>query len=466
MTKNTKVGRKRDARTQTFNFSPPASADPGISSLDSYVNSAWDAFNELNLPTISEEAWRRTDLRKMPIGEFQLPGTSDLTGFGNLSDLAPVPEELLEGDYAGQIVLETRKIFDDNDVGQKNENSQTEAQTKPFGSRLSPELAEKGVIFTDFRTAQKEHFELLAKLIGTVVPAETDKFSALTAALAEDGVLLYVPRNVQIEKPLHSLLWGAGANLAHLSHLIIYLDEGASAIYIHESASPTEPADSMHAGIVEITLEDNANLRFVEIQSWGKHIWNFSHERAKIGRNANLDWIFGATGSKLTKNFSTLDIVGEGASSQMSGLFFADGDQHLDHDTQQDHHVAHTYSNLLFKGVLKGKSRSVWQGMIYVAPNAQQTDAYQSNKNLLLSKDARADSIPGLEILADDVRCSHGATVGKIDDAPLFYLLSRGIPKADAERLIVEGFFDPVLRRIPVEGVRERLERAIAEKLA
>ncbi len=440
MTKNTKVGRKRDVRTQTFNFSPPVSADPSNSPLASYVNSAWDAFNELSLPSTSEEAWRRTSLRKMPIGDFQLPED------GVFEELAPVPEELLAGDFDGQIVLET--------------------QTKPFGARLSPELVEKGVIFTDFQRAKKEHPELLAKLIGTVIPAETDKFSALTAALAQNGILLYIPRNVHIEKPLHSLLWGAGANLAHLSHLIIYLDEGASATYIHESASPTEVSDSMHAGIVEITLEDSAKLRFIEIQSWGRHIWNFSHERAKIGRNADLDWVFGATGSRLTKNFSALDHVGEGASSQMSGLFFADEDQHLDHDTQQDHHVAHTYSNLLFKGVVKGSSRSVWQGMIYVAPNAQQTDAYQSNKNLLLSEEARADSIPGLEILADDVRCSHGATVGKIDDEPLFYLLSRGIPKADAERLMVEGFFDPILQRIPVEDVRVRLERAIAEKLA
>ena len=436
MTKNTKVGRKRDTRPQTFNFSPPVSAGSSISALDSYVNSAWDAFNELNLPSTSEEAWRRTSLRKMPFEKFQLPADGVKS--------APIPAELLAGDYIGQISLS----LDAENI------------------HLAPELIEKGVIFTSLRVAKKEHPDILAKLIGTVIPAETDKFSALTAALAQNGVLLYIPRNLQIEKPLHSLLWGAGANLAHLSHLIIYLDEGASATYIHESASPTEVADSMHAGIVEITLKDNANLRFVEIQSWGRHIWNFSHERARVGRNANLDWVFGATGSKLTKNFSTLDIVGEGASSQMSGLFFADEDQHLDHDTQQDHHVAHTYSNLLFKGVLKGKSRSVWQGMIYVAPNAQQTDAYQSNKNLLLSNEARADSIPGLEILADDVRCSHGATVGKIDDEPFFYLLSRGIPKADAERLMVEGFFDPVLRRIPVDSVRERLEKTIAEKLA
>lgn len=143
----------------------------------------------------------------------------------------------------------------------------------------------------------------------------------------------------------------------------------------------------------------------------------------------------------------------------------ADGTQHLDHDTQQNHHVPNTSSDLLFKGALKDKSRSVWQGMIHVAPGAQKTDGYQANRNLILSEDARADSIPGLEISADDVRCTHGATIGKIDPEPLFYLRSRGIPQEDAERLVVEGFFDPIMQRIPFEGVRERFQQAIKDKL-
>jgi Fe-S cluster assembly protein SufD len=150
----------------------------------------------------------------------------------------------------------------------------------------------------------------------------------------------------------------------------------------------------------------------------------------------------------------------------MSGFYFTNGLQHLDHDTQQNHLAPNTTSDLLFKGALKGKSRSVWQGMIYVAPGAQKTDGYQANRNLVLSKEARADSIPGLEILADDVRCSHGATVGKIEEEPLFYIRSRGIPPEEAERLIVEGFFDPIMQRIPFEGVRERFQQAIHEKVA
>jgi Fe-S cluster assembly protein SufD len=221
----------------------------------------------------------------------------------------------------------------------------------------------------------------------------------------------------------------------------------------------------MHAGIVEIKVGNSASFKFVELQSWGKNVWNFSHERIRVERDGKLDWIFGAVGSRLTKNFSELDLAGEGAQGRMSGFYFTDGSQHLDHDTQQNHLAPHTTSDLLFKGALKGRSRSVWQGMIYVAPGAQKTDGYQANRNLVLDEGARADSIPGLEILADDVRCTHGATVGKLEKEPLFYLLSRGIPPGDAERLIVEGFFDPIMQRIPFEGVRERFQQAILDKM-
>jgi len=149
----------------------------------------------------------------------------------------------------------------------------------------------------------------------------------------------------------------------------------------------------------------------------------------------------------------------------MSGFYFTDGNQHLDHDTQQNHLAANTTSDLLFKGALLEQSRSVWQGMIYVAPGAQNTDGYQANRNLILSRKARADSIPGLEILADDVRCTHGATVGKINPDEIFYLQSRGIPTKDAQRILVEGFFDPVVQRIPFDGVRKRLVKSVSEKM-
>ncbi len=162
-------------------------------------------------------------------------------------------------------------------------------------------------------------------------------------------MFLYVPRNVQVEQPLHSMLWGPGANLAHISHLLVLVDEGASVSYVHESASPTETGDALHAGIVEIKVMEGASLKFVELQSWGKHVWNFTHERIRVERDGNLDWIFGAIGSKLTKNFSELDLAGEGSTGRMSGFYFTDGTQHLDHDTQQNHLAPHTTSDLFSK---------------------------------------------------------------------------------------------------------------------
>ncbi len=436
----TKTARRIESAAKDFAFTQ---ADiPAASGLvASYRARAWDAFKKQTLPDVTLEAWRRTDLRAMPVDSFKLPAD------GAYKDFPSMPEELLKplvaDQHGGQIVL------------------------FPGGSKidLDASLAKQGVIFTDFKTAQEKHPEIVEKILGQTVNVEEGKFAALAGALSQNGVVLYVPKNANIEQPLHSILWGPGANLAHISHLLIFIDEGASATYVHESASPTESSDALHAGIVEIKVMQGASLKFVELQSWGTHVWNFTHERIRVERDGNLEWIFGAIGSKLTKNFSELDLVGEGATGRMSGFYFTDGTQHLDHDTQQNHLAPHTTSDLLFKGALKGKSRSVWQGMIYVAKGAEKTDGYQANRNIVLDEGARADSIPGLEILADDVRCTHGATVGKLDEEPIFYLKSRGIPQKDAERVVVEGFFDPIMQRIPFEGVRERFHQAILQKM-
>ena len=411
--------------------------------LSEYRKRAWLAYQRVGIPVTTEEAWRRTDLRALPADVFRLP--VDMAFEGLQAVPAYLLKPLVAEQHGGQIVL------------------------FPGGSQidLDEKIKKQGVVFTDLKTAEQKYPDLLMKMVGKTVNPEEGKFASLAAAFSQNGVVLYVPKGVQVEEPLHSVLWGPGADLAHISHILVLVEEGASVTYVHESASPDEPAqiNAMHAGLVEIQVMQGANLRFVELQSWGRNVWNFSHERIRVERDGNLDWIFGAVGSRVTKNFSELDLVGQGAVGRMSGFYFTDGSQHLDHDTQQNHLAPNTTSDLLFKGALKGKSRSVWQGMIYVAPGAQKTDGYQANRNLVLSDHARADSIPGLEILADDVRCTHGATVGKLEQEPLFYLKSRGIPQKDAERLVVEGFFDPIMQRIPFEGVRERFLQAILDKM-
>jgi Fe-S cluster assembly protein SufD len=436
------VTKSRHSETPTKKFAFSSEMVPTSGVLADYHQKAWQTFNRLSIPVMTEEAWRRTDLRELPTESVQLPST------GAFKDLVQAPEDLLKpltaDEHGGQVVL------------------------LPGGEKLylSSDLRKKGVVFSSLIAAERENPELVGKMVGQTVKPEEGKFAALAGALGQNGVVLYIPKGVKVEQPLNSLLWGPGINIAYLSHILIWVDEGASVTYIHEAASPDEKSAALHCGIVEIKVSDNASLRFVELQSWGRHVWNFSHERVSVGRNGNLDWIFGAIGSRLTKNFSELDLVGEGATGRMSGFYFTDGNQHLDHDTQQNHLAPHTTSDLLFKGALKGNSRSVWQGMIYVAVGAEKTDGYQANRNLILSPNARADSIPGLEILADDVRCTHGATVGKLEQEPLFYLKTRGIPDKEAERLLVEGFFDPIMQRIPFEGVRARFQQAIHDKTA
>lgn len=439
----TRTQRTRRSKFEGFNFTGDmVTAGDGGGILADYRAHAWETFESLPYPTTKDEPWRRTDIRALQ-SDFKLPEN------GAYEDLPPIPERLLKplvsDQHGGQITLLPGGL-----------------QKKA----LDPALTEKGVIFTDLESAALEHPEIVAKTLGQVVQSKEGKFAALTGALARNGIFVYVPRGVQVEEPLHSLMWAAGVGLAHFSHLLIWVEDGASLTYVHEAASPNdENGQTLHGGIVEIHVGAGANLRFVELQSLGDNVWNFTHERARVDGDGNLDWIFGAIGTKLTKNFSDLDLVGKGANGRMSGFYFTDASQHLDHDTQQNHLAAHTTSDLLFKGALKGQSRSVWQGMIYVAPGAQQTDGYQANRNLVLSENARADSIPGLEIMADDVRCTHGATVGKIDPELVFYLRSRGIPTEQAERLVVEGFFDPIMQRIPFEGVRERFNQAIQEKM-
>ncbi|NPV84828.1 MAG: Fe-S cluster assembly protein SufD [Anaerolineae bacterium] len=434
--------RRRDVAAVDFTFSADAVRLGENEYIRQYRLRAWEDYQRLKIPAASEEAWRRTDLRGVHFDLFQLPQK-------RTEGVVPaIPEAYLNfgspGESAGQVIL------------------------YPGGSRqsLQEDLLQKGIVFADLLTAERDYPHIVEKILGRVVRSDESKFSALAGALSQQGALLYVPAGVVVERPFHSLLWGEGGALAYLSHLLVYLEDNASVTYIHEAASRAGgDTQSLHAGLVEICVGEGASLQFVELQSWGEDVCNFSHERARIARDGNIHWMLGAVGSGLTKSFMEIELAGEGSSGRMSGFYFADHRQHLDYDTQQNHLAARTTSDLLFKGALLGESRTVWQGMIYVAPGADKADGYQANRNLILSGKARADSIPGLEILADDVRCTHGATVGKIDQNQVFYLLSRGITRKEAERLIVEGFFAQLIERIPQEHIRVRFERFVHEKM-
>jgi Fe-S cluster assembly protein SufD len=329
---------------------------------------------------------------------------------------------------------------------------------------VSDATRNSGVIFTDMSTALREHGDLLQQHFMTrAVRPDAGKFAALHAAFWRGGTFLYVPAGVELAVPLQSVLWGVNGKT--FDHTLVVLERNARATLITEHASENGRGQAFHNGVVELIVGDGAHLQHLALQEWGGNVWQFTHERALVGRDAQLSWVIGALGSRLTKSFQTVELDGQGARALVSGLYFVDGKRHLDLDTQQNHNMPDTESDLLYKGALKDKGRSVWQGMIKVLPAAQRTNCYQANRNLMLSKIARSDSIPGLEIEADDVRCTHGATAGQVDEDQIFYLMSRGLPRSEAVRLVVHGFFAPVLERVPVPAVRERLEAAVDAKI-
>ena len=232
-----------------------------------------------------------------------------------------------------------------------------------------------------------------------------------------------------------------------------------------EYASAESPGQAIHNGVIELLVGDNASLIYAGLQDFDTNMWQFNHERGRVGRDGRLDWVTSMMGTRMTKAFQTLELDQPGAWGRMSGIFFTNGRQHLDLDTQQNHNAGDTVSDLLYKGALKDKSRTVWQGMIKALPDSQRIDGFQANRNLMLDKSARADSIPGLEIEADDVKCTHASAIGKLDPEELFYLMSRGIQYEIAVEMAVQGFFDPLMRRIPFEGIRERIFGRIVEKI-
>ena len=342
-----------------------------------------------------------------------------------------------------------------------------EVATRLLSPLSADELKAQGVIFADFATIVREQPELFAKFFMAESVKITDSyFAALHGIFVRGGAVLYVPAGVKIEAPFRTTSTMRADQRTGFNHTLIVLEDGAKATLIEDFASPTGEAQAMYNGAVEIVLRKGAQLDYVNIQDWGRNLYNFTTERAKVGEHAVLHWVMGGIGGKFTKSLLESDMLGDHGLALMSGVYFADSKQQFHYDTQQNHFGQACKSDLLYKAALRDSARAVWRGNIRVYPTAQKTDAYQANRNLQLSDKSRADSIPGLEIEADDVRCTHGATVGQIEEEPMFYLESRGVPPTEARRLIVEGFFAPVIERIPLEETRQRLTEEIGKKIA
>ena len=406
-----------------------------------------DAFHVLldtPLPTRNDEAWRRTDFGALNLNEVEtvLPKAD---GAAALKGAPRSIKEAISGKGASGAMVSS-----DGEI---------------VASLLDGALKRKGVIFTDMETALKKHSDLLEPIFMTQIVKPNDGyFAALHGSFWQGGTFVYVPKGVQVPLPLRAATWLKNRHSA-FSHTLIILEAGARAVFVDEYESATDDRQAFNNSAVEILVGDDAQLDYVNWQDFGRNVYSFTHERARVMRNSTLHWIVAGLGTKLTKSFMDANLAGQGSSALMSGAYFVDGNQHLDYDTEQNHLVPHTTSDLLYKGALKDEARSVWQGNIHVYPGAQRTDAYQASRNLSLSHAARADSIPGLEIEADDVRCTHGAAISQVDKEEIFYLMTRGIPYKVAEQLIVNGFFKPVLDRIPMDNVRARLEASFAAKM-
>ncbi len=326
-------------------------------------------------------------------------------------------------------------------------------------------MARRGVLFGSLEELIQTHGELIRPYLFTkAVDYRVDKFAALHAACMSGGAVLYVPKGVKIEKPLH-IFSSISPDAADFSHTLIVLDEGAEATVLSETAGTDPTGAGLHCGAIEIFVGPRARLRYVNLQNWGTGVWHFAHQKALVDRNADIQWTIGALGSRLAKVNQHVALVGPGANAQVNGVMFTEGRQHLSYHTLQRHHAMQCTSDLLYKGALQDKSRLVWRGMIKVDRDAQKTDGYQRNDNLILSEDARADSIPGLEIEADDVKCSHGATAGRVDDEQVFYARCRGLTRKEAIRMIVTGFFQQVFDRITIDSVRHALGEAIGRRI-
>jgi Fe-S cluster assembly protein SufD len=408
---------------------------------------AWATYEALPFPQRTDEEWRRTDIRGLKLDR--------ITPYAGLSDNGVAAPDVLSG-------------FRDGGISDESARAGVTVQTDATASltELSEELAAKGVIFTDLGTAMAEHPDLVKQyFMTTAVPVDFGKFEALHAAMWQSGVFLYVPKGVTVDLPFRSFVVGTEPGTSVFSHSLVVLEEGAETFLVDAFRSDTQEQQSLASGVVELHLGKGSQLRYVQVQDWGRHVWNFMTERAVLGSDATLNSLHVTLGSRFTKNSIGSVLQGRNALAEMLGIFFADGDQFFDNHTWQLHEAPYATSDLEFKGALKDNARSVYSGLIKVEEGAQKTDAYQQNRNLVLSRTARADTIPNLEIGANDVRCTHGATVSQVVPEHVFYLQARGIPYTEAQKLIVEGFFRPVIDRIPVEEIQGFLESAIARKV-
>jgi Fe-S cluster assembly protein SufD len=391
----------------------------------------------VDLPHFKGHAgWEFTDLGRLDLAAFTAaaPGEGDASAVERVDTLLAAPEAAL---HLGQV-----------------------------DGRVLDAPADEGPIVMPLTLAVERHPELVEPHLGSVVSPDGDVFTALNDAGWTGGAFVYVPRGVRVEAPIVLTAIGDAAQVALHRRVLVVLEEGAEAEVWEQHLSGSPDAETLLNSVVEVRVGQNARLRFVAAQDLNERSWVFGTQRAEVARDGVLDWVVVGFGSARGKVRTETLLAGEGAEAKVTGAYAPHARQHIDFDTSQEHGAPNTTSDLAFRGILADRASAVWRGIIKVDPGAQQTDAFQECRNLLLSKRAHADAIPGLEILANDVRCTHAAAVAQIDREQLFYLRARGLPQAVATRLVIEGFMAELVERFEEGPIRQAMTAALERRLS
>ncbi len=401
---------------------------------------ALQRFEAMPVPSQETEEWRYTDLSAFELDFLPFAeggGPEDLNRHGILASAG------VAGERAGLQIQRNGTVL---------------------STQRSAALDDRSVWFGNLDEAAATRPELVEPHLHRLVPADRTKFTALHAAFRTGGTFLHVPRDSAITLPIQTFTYLDADGAAVFPHTLVVVEPGSEVTFIDRYASP-DLRRAFSDAITEIHVGDGAHVRYVSIQEWGSGVTHLGIQRATVGRDATLRTLNIGFGASLARAEAETILAEPGGFSEMLGVFFADEDQHFDHRSIQDHVAPNCTSDLLYKGALRDHSRAVYSGWVHVRPDAQKTNAMQTSRNIVLSEHAKADAIPNLEIEANDVRCGHAASVGPVDEDAIFYLTSRGIPRAEAERLIVSGFFQEVLDRVKIDEVREGAERAIQDEL-
>jgi Fe-S cluster assembly protein SufD len=388
------------------------------------------------------EDWRRTNLSGIDLDATQ-PVSSQADG-------AP-PDAALRANYerggeAGALLLQQ--------------------PGRAAAIKLPPVLTAQGIVVTTLEEAARSHSDVVRKYLEhEVVPANAGKFAALNAAFWRGGIFVHVPRGVQAELPVWATFAAGEAGETVLPRTLVVVEDGGSLVFTDEYTSSGTAGARLSSAVSEVILGDGASIQYLVLQRWPEDVTHVATHRVHLGRDARVELVVAATGAGTSKVYMEVALMGQGGSARISGLVIGAGKQHFDYQSLQDHFAPNCVSDLLVKGALRDQSVSVYSGLIKIREDAQHSNAYQANRNLLLSPHARSDSSPKLEIEANDVRCTHGASVGQVDSDQLFYLQSRGFSLKEAQDTLVHGFFQPVIDRIALPRVRDQLHEAIDSAL-